>query len=161
MAENGEVHHKPIVLSIDDEGITVLVDEVMVNGKRYVPEIERVDMTDHADTIRRRLEQFAGSEGYRHAEERQGNALAALDALLAELRQAQEERDIQHERANALGIALDGQLDENDRLSDQRREAIDALRKLAHPGQRGFVYDSSLTVREFARAALVSLGEQP
>lgn len=41
-------------------------------------------MSSHADTIRRRLRQFEGSEAYKHAEARQGNALDALDALLAE-----------------------------------------------------------------------------
>lgn len=95
-------------------------------------------MTDHADTIREAIIEHRPT---------QYQALDALEHILAELRQAQEEAE---ECAKAAGRLAARAVS----AEAQRQQAIDALREIADGRKQ-------LEAQKIALAALVKLGEQP
>jgi len=111
--------------------------------------------SDHADTIRRAIDSFVVHEG---DTETYMDALAALDALLAERQQAQEEAN--RWRLHALETDANWLT-----LTEQLQQAIDALREIvalaAHSRHGATTFDDQRDPRGIARAALVKLGERP
>ena len=105
-------------------------------------------MTDHADTIRRALK-WARNSGLSV----NGNeALAALDALLAKLRQAQEERD--RER-----LLRDKYANERDKAEAERQQAIDEAEKVKREAfQRALEITHGPLTKEEQEAAIAALG---
>jgi len=80
--------------------------------------------------------------------------VAQWEALEAELRQAQEERDAALAKLTPSAVRVFAEVEQ---LRVQRRQAIDALREIATIDYRG----NRSTESGIARAALVQLGEQP
>ena len=76
---------------------------------------------DHAATVRDALGRLMVPDY---------EAMAALDALVAALAQAEHERDEARKHANKLGRELDEQGDELERAERQRDRAIEALRTI-------------------------------
>lgn len=120
-------------------------------------------MSDHADTIRRYVEKGPRVVLPRDEPTRE-QALAALDALLAERQQWKDRyeaaaRAEDEERAERLQLqreAYDVALI-LDQVRAERQQAIEALREIA----RGIFSADQQARQAIAREALAKLGEQP
>lgn len=119
-------------------------------------------MTDHAATIRRYLQ---GHTTHRFPELL--DAMAALDALLAELQQLQEQLEATERSLDEASNRAGNYYADLRECEEQRQQAIDALRDLDAAVYRDqdvsgirFVLVRGDAV-DAVRAALVKLGEKP